>query len=64
MGILDAQLFEGKWRIFNLPIKIIYSIGAAWDYTKNIIGEFKTRFKNVQLEKYNGGTMYILIGQK
>lgn len=64
MGILDAQLFEGKWRIFNLPIKIIYSIGAAWDYTKNIIGEFKNRFKNVHLEKYNAGTMYILIGQK
>lgn len=64
MGILDAKLFEGKWRIFNPTIKLIYSIGASWDYTKDIIGEFKKLFNNVQLEKYNGGTMYILTGQK
>ena len=64
MGILDAQLFKGFWRILNLPLKIIYTIGAAWDYTKDIIGEFKKRFSNIHLEKYNGGTLYILIGKK
>ncbi len=64
MGILDAKLFEGTLRILNPAIKIIYSVGASWDYTKDIIGEFKRLFKKVQIEKYNGGTMYILIGKK
>lgn len=64
MGILDAKLFEGTLRVLNPAIKIIYSIGASWDYTKDIIGKFKNLFKNVQLEKYNNGTMYVLTGEK
>ncbi len=64
MGILDAKLFERTWRFLNPAIKIIYSIGASWDYTKDIFGEFKNIFKDVKMETYNGGTIYILIGRK
>ncbi|MHA1264622.1 MAG: class I SAM-dependent methyltransferase [Candidatus Helarchaeota archaeon] len=64
ISILDAKLFEGTWRILNPAIKIVYSIGASWDYTKDIIGEFKKRFKHVEIEKFNQGTMYIISGQK
>ncbi len=64
LAVLDAKLFEGPWRILNPAIKIIYSIGASWDYTKDIVGEFKKIFNNVDLEKYNGGTMYVLSGEK
>lgn len=64
MAILDAKLFEGPWRVLNPAIKIIYSIGASWDYTKDIVGEFNKLFMNVQLEKYNAGTLYVLTGEK
>jgi len=64
MGILDAKLFEGNWRVFNPLIKLIYSIGASWDFTKDIIGEFSKLFREIQFEEYNGGTIYIITGKK
>lgn len=64
MVILDANLFSGLLKIFNPFLKLAYIISASWDYKKDIIGDFKKLFGEIQLSEYNQSTMYILKGTK
>lgn len=57
--ILDARLPCGVWRVFNPLVKAVYRFGAQWDWTKDIVGDLKEIFGEVNVEEYNGGTIFI-----
>ncbi|MBI4713724.1 class I SAM-dependent methyltransferase [Candidatus Uhrbacteria bacterium] len=64
ISILDAQLPTGFWKIFNPLIAHVYKNWASWDYTKNIRDDLKQLVNDVEIKKYNGGTIFIATGTK
>ncbi len=62
--ILDAQLPEGALRIFNPLIKLVYRYGANWDYTIDIKGDLERLVGEIEVQKFNNGTIYIATGKK
>lgn len=64
ISILDAQLPSGFWRIFNPLIAWVYRRWAGWDHTKDIPADLRRLADDVEIERFNGGTIYIAHGTK
>jgi len=60
--ILDAQKFEEGWlKIFNPLFGPIFKRTTNWNYDRNIIKDAKGMFDKVEVKKFNGGSVFILI---
>ncbi len=64
VAVLDAQPFKGFWGLFNLLIKPVYRYGSNWDYTKDIKRDLEKLLETLEVEEFNGGTMYLATGTK
>ena len=60
--ILDAQKFEeGFGKILNPILKPIFKRTTNWNYDRDTIKDVKETFDKVEVKKFNGGSVFILI---
>lgn len=63
MVILEGKCFEGAYGVFNPFLKCLWW-SKSWDKNKNILKDVKKSLKNVTVEKFCGGSFYIISGTK
>ena len=61
--ILDGKMFEGFYKILN-PLMGWIRWSESWDSSKDIINDAKALLRDVEIEKFFGGSFYILTGIK
>ncbi len=60
--ILDAQKFEeGFGKIFNPVLAPIFSRTTNWNYERDMIKDVKEMSDKVEVKKFNGGSVFILV---
>lgn len=60
--ILDAQKFEEGWlKMFNPLFSPIFKRTTNWNYKKDITKDAKEMYDKVEVKKFNGGSIFILI---
>lgn len=64
LSICDAQPFRGLFSVLNPFIKYVYSRGAAWNPATHIPEKMHEIFGNVEVEEFNGGSIFIAVSSK
>jgi hypothetical protein len=62
--VLDANLFEGVWGLLNPIIAPIGERMTGWDASKDLIGDLGRVFGQVDVRKFNGGSLFLAVATK
>jgi len=57
--VLDAHLFEGAWSLLNPILVPIGERFTGWDTEKDLIGGLDRVFRQVDVQMFNGGSIFL-----
>lgn len=57
--VLDGKLFEGAASLLNPAIVSVFKYTANWNHRKDIIAVLRDIFRNVEVRKFNSGSVFI-----
>lgn len=62
--ICDGAPFQGLWRVLNPIVMPIYRRLACWNPQKDILGALNKVVTDLDVQWFNGGSVYITTGKK
>jgi demethylmenaquinone methyltransferase/2-methoxy-6-polyprenyl-1,4-benzoquinol methylase len=62
--VLDGNEFAGRARLLNPLIRAAFSRTANWDYRGDVLGAVRDAFDDVELETFNGGSIYLAVAAR
>ncbi len=62
--VLDGTGFAGRARLLNPLIRAAFSRTANWDHRRDLPGTLRDAFGEIELETFNGGSIYLAVATR